>query len=616
QVWHDLNQNGQQDPDESGLENWAIFLDENQNGLLDETERSTLTDANGQYTFTNLAAGTYTIAEVVQPGWQQVYPFVGAIEELFSADFSTDDGSPSLDGFTIDNTGAAVDGLWHLSTGRGAQPGHSPDDSLYFGQGEDSSGGGNYNVGHTAGRITSPTIDLSGIEDAIELSFNYVLETEGSAPEWDNAVVLVSVDGGSFEAIASNAVEFQESAAMWSHAIIDLSDYAGSTIQIQFDFDTGDGSFNTFEGWYIDDVEVYTVGQGTHEVTVGPDDVVTDINFGNTLINQPPVATDDTFSTAEDSILSDNVLTNDSDADADPLTVSEVNGNAFTPGEAIALDSGATVTMSSDGNFSYDPNGQFDSLDPGETATDSFTYTAIDSEGESDTATVSMTINGIANSLVLVGTSGVDDLMGSSGDDQIFGLGDNDTLRGNDGNDLISGGSGDDTIFGNKGVDDLSGGSGNDFLAGGEGNDIANGGVGNDHLLGNTGNDMLLGYLGNDFLAGGLGDDTLMGGAGDDELKGNIGDDVLDGGLGNDQLFGGDGADQIILRAGDGLDFTFGFEDGVDTFLLVGGLTFAQLQLTASGTGVMIQDLTSGEQLMNVMNASIAELGTEDFVVA
>jgi hypothetical protein len=193
---------------------------------------------------------------------------VPEIEEIFVADFSDAGGSPSNDGFTVDNTGATVAGLWHLSTGRGNEEGHSADDSMYYGQGEGPTGGGNYNVGDSAGRITSPTIDLTSHETA-QLSFNYVLQTEGDAPIYDHARVLISQDGGAFTPIASNATELTDPATGWTNATFDLSEYAGSNIQVQFDFDTGDGIANAYEGWYIDDVTVsvpVTEGSGTGEI--------------------------------------------------------------------------------------------------------------------------------------------------------------------------------------------------------------------------------------------------------------------------------------------------------------------------------------------------------------
>ena len=60
----------------------------------------------------------------------------------------------------------------------------------------------------------------------------------------------------------------------------------------------------------------------------------------------------------------------------------------------IALPSGALVTLNASGTFSYDPNGQFESLQAGDSATDSFTYTLEDEGGAQDTATVTFTILG------------------------------------------------------------------------------------------------------------------------------------------------------------------------------------------------------------------------------
>jgi glucose/arabinose dehydrogenase len=57
---------------EPGLAAWTVFLDQNQNGVLDATEVSTVTNADGSYGFTGLAPGAYTVAQVLQPGWQSM----------------------------------------------------------------------------------------------------------------------------------------------------------------------------------------------------------------------------------------------------------------------------------------------------------------------------------------------------------------------------------------------------------------------------------------------------------------------------------------------------------------------------------------------------------------
>jgi subtilase family serine protease/protocatechuate 3,4-dioxygenase beta subunit len=76
QKWHDIDGDGIKDAEEPGLANWTIYLDTNTNGQLDDGETSVITDANGNYSFTNLRPGTYTIAEVMQAGWRQTYPAV------------------------------------------------------------------------------------------------------------------------------------------------------------------------------------------------------------------------------------------------------------------------------------------------------------------------------------------------------------------------------------------------------------------------------------------------------------------------------------------------------------------------------------------------------------
>ena len=52
------------------------------------------------------------------------------------------------------------------------------------------------------------------------------------------------------------------------------------------------------------------------------------------------------------------------------------------------------MTNNNDGTFSYDPNGQFDSLGLGQTATDTFAYTVADNHGASSTATATVTVIG------------------------------------------------------------------------------------------------------------------------------------------------------------------------------------------------------------------------------
>ncbi|MEX2089125.1 MAG: SdrD B-like domain-containing protein, partial [Bacteroidota bacterium] len=70
--FNDSDGDGVQDAGEPGLPNWIINLSYDQATgpvtLIDTT------DANGNYCFNNLPAGTYTLTETNQTGWQQTFP--------------------------------------------------------------------------------------------------------------------------------------------------------------------------------------------------------------------------------------------------------------------------------------------------------------------------------------------------------------------------------------------------------------------------------------------------------------------------------------------------------------------------------------------------------------
>ena len=128
-----------------------------------------------------------------------------------------------------------------------------------------------------------------------------------------------------------------------------------------------------------------------------------------TPVNDSPTAADDSgegFITDEDaSLTTANALLNDLDPDLDDeLSVTAVNGAAID-GE-IALPSGAILSLLESGRFNYTPNGTFEALAAGETATDSFTYSASDLAGETATATVEILINGVNDAPVAEVDSG------------------------------------------------------------------------------------------------------------------------------------------------------------------------------------------------------------------
>jgi hypothetical protein len=76
--FEDIDGNGVREEGEHGLAGWTIYLDSNENGMLDAGEQSTVTDEAGDYAFTDLGPGTYRVAEVLQAGWVQTVPAEGS----------------------------------------------------------------------------------------------------------------------------------------------------------------------------------------------------------------------------------------------------------------------------------------------------------------------------------------------------------------------------------------------------------------------------------------------------------------------------------------------------------------------------------------------------------
>jgi len=146
-------------------------------------------------------------------------------------------------------------GLWHLAarlpcTGTAGS-------GLYYGVDAQC----DYDAGFSAGSATSPAIPLPP-GGPITLTFDYNLETELGFCTWDLVTVAVSTDGFSTSTLLAAQpgcgapVALSDPSPGWTGASVDLTAFAGSTVQLRFSFTTVDGSFNTFLGWFIDNVEI------------------------------------------------------------------------------------------------------------------------------------------------------------------------------------------------------------------------------------------------------------------------------------------------------------------------------------------------------------------------
>lgn len=75
--FEDLNANGIKDDNETSLAGWDITINGTDTITGTPVSLTTTTDANGNYNFTGLTAGTYTISETLKDDWVQTAPATG-----------------------------------------------------------------------------------------------------------------------------------------------------------------------------------------------------------------------------------------------------------------------------------------------------------------------------------------------------------------------------------------------------------------------------------------------------------------------------------------------------------------------------------------------------------
>jgi VCBS repeat-containing protein len=113
--------------------------------------------------------------------------------------------------------------------------------------------------------------------------------------------------------------------------------------------------------------------------------------------NDDPTANIDTFTAGEDSAAAviGNALTNDTDFDTTDTLTALVQSN-------VAGSNGGLFSIASNGDVTFDPGQDFQTLNTGQTATTSLTYTVEDGNGGSDTATVTVTVEGADGAIVIL----------------------------------------------------------------------------------------------------------------------------------------------------------------------------------------------------------------------
>ena len=110
----------------------------------------------------------------------------------------------------------------------------------------------------------------------------------------------------------------------------------------------------------------------------------------NVAVDHPPVATGDTVTAGFNTPVTIPVLSNDTDPDGDPLTVTQVGGQPIAVGTPVTIVVGGvtegTVSLGGDGQLTFTPA-------PGYSGPATFTYTVDDGHGGTSTATVNVAVD-------------------------------------------------------------------------------------------------------------------------------------------------------------------------------------------------------------------------------
>lgn len=226
----------------------------------------------------------------------------------------------------------------------------------------------------------TPTLDY---DDSV--TFTYKIVDEYGGPDF--AMVTISMEGTNDAPVAVNDYAFTFENVSISIPVlendIDVDDDVLFVDEITGPFHGTAVISGTTEVYY--DPDPGYIGQDSFYYVVS-DGILTDtatiyITIDET--NDPPVAQNDSYTTAEDTDLvvsAPGVLSNDTDPEDLPLTAILVSDPSH-----------GAVTLNSDGSFTYIPAANFN-------GSDSFTYKANDEYNDSNVATVNLTITPVNDS--------------------------------------------------------------------------------------------------------------------------------------------------------------------------------------------------------------------------
>jgi hypothetical protein len=445
--WNDANANGIWDKGENALAGWTIYIDSVANGKLDPWELSTVTNADGQYTFSNLGPGEYAILEVNQTGWIQTFPTtpyalnLKAGEKLTGINFGNYFQLPTIN--LSPNNQTVVEGLTTPQNVTYTVTLSSASNQTIKVNYATANGTATAGLDYTAINrlltfnpgVTSQVINIPILNDSLneaDETFTLTLSSPTNASLGTLTTVTTTITDTLTASVTTILPANVENLTLTGAAAINGTGNAGNNVI------TGNGANNILNGGAGIDTLIGGLGNDIYVVDSSTD-TITELANGGTDTIQSSVTYTIAAANVENLTLTGTAAINGTGNDGNNVITGNGANNILNGGAGAGID----TLIGGLGNDIYVVD----------SATDTITELA---NGGTDTIQSSVTFNlailpNIEN-LTLIGTAAINGA-GNDGNNVITGNGANNILHGSAGNDILTGGLGKDTLIGGLGVD-------------------------------------------------------------------------------------------------------------------------------------------------------------------
>jgi hypothetical protein len=230
---------------------------------------------------------------------------------------------------------------------------------------------------------------LAGTEDiSLTITSANLFGADGTGSLNDYDIDSASFSSITVTTLATNGTLFLNGTVVTLNQVISATDIAANKLTFSPNANfNGAAVFN------------YTVSDGSLSSNVAT------VTINVAAVNDPPVDANETVTTLENNPISGNVLTNASDVDGDPLSVTTFtlagNNTTYTASQTANITNVGTLQISSNGGYTFTPVQNYDGAVP------VATYTVSDGKGGTDTSTLTIGITPVTFDVGQISPTGV-----------------------------------------------------------------------------------------------------------------------------------------------------------------------------------------------------------------